>query len=420
MSIRVMKFGGTSVGSIERIQNVARIALDARAKGDQVCLVISAMSGETNRLVGLACQVNPIPFSREYDLLVASGEQIAIGLVTLAVNTEARLRKLISDEQSLARPLLAHQLGFITDSTFSKARIHAIRPEILTQDLTEGVIPVIAGFQGVDAAGNITTLGRGGSDTSAVAIAAALQADVCDIFTDVDGVYTTDPRLCAKARKIDRICYEEMMELASLGSKVLHVRAVELAAKFQVPVHVRSSFTNKEGTWVMPLEKIGATMEEVVVAGIATDQFQTKFTLQALPASGDAQDQLFQTLANAAIVVDIIVQDFDEFGKQTISFTVGEADRLKTESVLKQLTASRFPEALTRQVSQLAKISIVGVGMQNHPGVASRMFHALANSNIKILLTTTSEIKVSCLIPMENLPNAVGALHKTFDLDAQS
>jgi aspartate kinase len=425
----VQKFGGTSVGSIERIRHVAQWALDSQMRGDDVVLVVSAMSGETNRLVELATQINPIPYSREYDMLIASGEQIAVGLVSLAINTEAEKRGLLKPGMSKseviqagkdyrARPFLGHQIGIRTDSVFSKARIQAIDTKLLRQELSRGVIPVIAGFQGVDPENNITTLGRGGSDTSAVAIAAALNADDCEIYTDVDGVYTTDPRICPRARKIARISYEEMMELASLGAKVLQIRSVELAAKYKLPLHVRSSFNPVEGTRVVAKEMLGQQMEQVVVAGVAADKDQVKFTLQNIQDQPGTAAQIFGALSAAAIVVDVIVQDVPSNGIITVSFTVGKGDYLKTRQILEALQASpAFSSMKIVEEADLAKVSIVGVGMQHHPGVASRMFALLAEAGVSIKLITTSEIKVSCLIEGSLVQKAVQCLHTGFSLD---
>ncbi len=417
MPLIVQKFGGTSVGSIERIQHVARWALDCQARGDQIVLVVSAMSGETNRLVDLATQINPLPYSREYDLLIASGEQIAVGLVTLAINTEAEKRGLVQPGQGhRARGMLGHQIGIRTDSVFSKARIQEIDTRLLRAEIAQGVIPVIAGFQGVDPENNITTLGRGGSDTSAVAIAAALKADDCEIYTDVDGVYTTDPRLCKDARKISRISYEEMMELASLGAKVLQIRSVELAAKYKLPLHVRSSFNlSVEGTRVVPQEALGDIMEQVVVAGVAADVAQTKFTLQNVPDGPGVAAKVFGALSSASIVVDVIVQDVPANGLLTLSFTVGKTDHLKARQVLEGL-AKDFPSLKIAEERDLAKVSVVGVGMQHHPGVASKMFALLAQAGINIVLITTSEIKISCLIAESQVKKAVECLHQGFEL----
>jgi aspartate kinase len=417
MPLIVQKFGGTSVGTIERIQHVAAWALDAQSRGDQIVLVVSAMSGETNRLVDLATKINPIPYSREYDMLIASGEQIAVGLVSLAINTEAERRGLIEREHYKARPLLGHQIGILTDSIFSKARIQGIDTTLLKKELSKGIIPVIAGFQGVDPENNITTLGRGGSDTSAVAIAAALKADDCEIYTDVDGVYTTDPRLCTEAKKISKISYEEMMELASLGAKVLQIRSVELAAKYQLPIHVRSSFSPVEGTRVISKEALGKEMEQVVVAGVAADAAQVKFTLQNISDSPGVAAKIFGALSSAAIVVDVIVQDIPSNGILTVSFTVGKTDFLKAKQTLEALKSKEFPQMRIVEEKDLAKVSIVGAGMQHHPGVASKMFSLLAQAGINIKLITTSEIKVSCMIADAELKKAVQCLHKGFELE---
>lgn len=417
MGLIIQKFGGTSVGSIERIQSVAAWALDSQARGDQIVLVVSAMSGETNRLVELANRINPIPYSREYDLLIASGEQISVGLVSLAINTEAQRRGLLKPGENRARGLLGHQIGILTDNTFSKARIQEIDTTLLRAELAKNVIPVIAGFQGVDTDKNITTLGRGGSDTSAVAIAAALRADDCEIYTDVDGVYTTDPRICKEARKIKRISYEEMMELASLGAKVLQIRSVELAAKYRLPLHVRSSFDfTVEGTRVVSQDKLGEQMEQVVVAGVAADSAQVKLTLRNVPQGPGVAAKIFGALSRAAIVVDVIVQDVPSSGVLTVSFTVGKADFLKSKQVLADLGAHEFPGLQVVEEKDLAKVSIVGVGMQHHPGVAAKMFELLADQKIDIKLITTSEIKVSCLIAETQMQAAVQCLHRGFGL----
>jgi aspartate kinase len=434
MALVVQKFGGTSVGSIERILHVARWVLDSQAKGDDVVVVVSAMSGETNRLVELATQINPHPQSRAFDLLVASGEQVAVGLVTLAINAEAQRRGLVREA---ARGLLGHQIGIFTDGVYSKARIQAIDTVLLHQLLQQRTIPVIAGFQGVDPENNITTLGRGGSDTSAVAIAVALSADDCEIYTDVDGVYTTDPRICREARKIQKISYEEMMELASLGAKVLQIRSVELAAKFKLPLHVRSSFDAVEGTRVVPNDFVlgvvdqqmdlptqqlqGRPLEQVVVAGVAADPNQVKFTLRGLPDIPGATARIFKALSSAAIVVDIIVQDFyphsEENPQLNLSFTVGKADRITAREVLQKIQSEVFEKMQILEEDGLAKVSIVGVGMQHHPGVASTLFELLATAEIGIKLITTSEIKISCLVAESQMKRAVEWLHRGFGLD---
>lgn len=407
MSLLVQKYGGTSVGTIDRIQAVAKRVLDTKNRGHSVVVVVSAMSGETNRLVSLAEQIHPQPYSPEYDLLLSSGEQIAVGLVTLAINT-------LSKKKNLARGLLGHQVGIQTNSVYSKARIKAIDTQILSEELRRGHIPVIAGFQGVDSENKITTLGRGGSDTSAVAVAIALKAKTCEIYTDVDGVFTTDPRLCREARKISKLSYEEMMELASLGAKVLQIRSVELAAKYAMPIHVRSSFNHAEGTLVVSQKSLGKDLEQVVVAGVASDAGQVKFTLQNLPDRPGVAAKIFGALSNASIVVDIIVQDIPKNGFLTISFTVSKADFLIAKKTLSALKRKEFKAVQILDEKKLSKISIVGVGMQHHPGVAAEMFEILAKEKINIQLITTSEIKISCLIDESMTQKAVAALHKGF------
>lgn len=425
MSLIVQKFGGTSVGSLERIKSITDRVLNEKQQGNKIVVVVSAMSGETNRLIEMATQINPVPFSQEYDLLISSGEQVSVGLVTLALNTEAKKRNLIRDDQIIARGFLGHQIGIRTDNVSSKARIQAIDTALLQSTLSVGVIPVIAGFQGIDSENNITTLGRGGSDTSAVAIAAALKANDCEIYTDVDGVYTTDPRLCKKAKKINQISYEEMMELASLGAKVLQIRSVELAAKYEIPLHVRSSFNSTEGTRVVSKKKLGKTlakklgakMEQVLVAGIAADAAQVKFTLQNLPDEPRTTAQIFSSLSESSIVVDVIIQDIPSPGALSLCFSVGKADFLKVKQILMKLKASDYPDLIVQEENNLAKVSVVGVGMQHHPGVASKMFSILAQADIKIKLISTSEIKISCLILESNMNDAIECLHQGFGLD---
>ncbi len=412
----VQKFGGTSVGSIERIKKVARWAIETQKKGNDVVLVASAMSGDTNRLVDLAHQIHPDPYSLEYDMLVASGEQVSISLLSMAINQIAQEEN-PSVQEKKARPVLGFQLGILTDTTFSKARIKEIDTRLLKECFKQKIIPVVAGFQGINSDGEITTLGRGGSDTSAVAIAAALKADQCEIYTDVDGVYTTDPRIHPLAKKIDQICYEEMMELASLGAKVLQIRSVELAAKYNIHLHVRSSLTWEEGTWVVPQNQLGAHMEDVTVSGVAAAKDQVKFTLQNVKERPGVGARIFGALSKKNVVVDVIVQDLSSKGTLNISFTVDQPDEVTATEVLETLKASDFPEMTLFKKRDLSKVSIVGVGMQNHPGVASQMFELLAQNEINIELITTSEIKISCLISQSQLNQAVQCLHKGFGLD---
>lgn len=418
MALIVQKFGGTSVGSVERIKNVAERVLETQMAGHQVVVVVSAMSGETNRLVGLAREIAEIPDSAAFDLLVASGEQVTVGLLSLAINQLAASKGLIVEGQEYkSRGLLGFQIGIMTDKVYSKARIQTIKTEVIERELEKGAVPIIAGFQGVDSDNNITTLGRGGSDTSAVAIAAALKADECEIYTDVDGVYTCDPRLCSEATKLSQISYEEMMELAGSGAKVLQIRSVELAAKFRLQLHVRSSFERSEGTRVVSIQNLGQSMEQVVVAGVALDKDQMKFTLQNVPDRPGVAAEVFGRLSDQSVVVDVIALDVSSNGKLTVSFTVGQDDQAKTQKVLSALQASKYSEMQVVTESDLAKVTIVGAGMQHHPGVASKMFELLARQNINIKLITTSEIKVSCLIEQSQAKDAVEVLHRGFELD---
>jgi aspartate kinase len=405
MPLIVQKFGGTSVGDLDRIRKVAEHALKSQAEGNRVVLVVSAMSGETNRLVDLAKGINPAPFSPEYDMLLASGEQISCALVALAINTL---------QPGRSEAFLGNQVQIRTDSFYSKARIQSIDTHLLEKSLKEGKIPVIAGFQGVDAQGKITTLGRGGSDTTAVAIAIALKADLCDIYTDVDGVYTTDPRICPSARKIDRITYDEMLEMAHLGAKVLQIRSVELAAKYNMPIRVLSSFKPGEGTRVESYQKSPSSIEEAVVTAVIADINQVKITLKHLPRRSATLADVFQRLAGAGIVVDIIIQEPMSESTQALTFTVAREDHLPTERVLKDLKNTHFPELQILANQDLSKVSIVGVGMQNHPGVAAQMFEILATNGISVELVSTSEIKISCLIPREMTQLAVQRLHLGF------
>jgi aspartate kinase len=382
------------------------------------------MSGETNRLVDLATKINPQPWSKEYDMLLASGEQVSVALVALAIHSLG----------GKARGLLGHQLGIRTDSVYSKARIQGIDAEILLNEVAKGVIPVVAGFQGVDVENNITTLGRGGSDTSAVAIAAALMPALsktktevdCEIYTDVDGVYTTDPRLCAKARKLKTISYEEMMELAGLGAKVLQIRSVELAAKYRVPLHVRSSFDQEEGTRIIAIEeneKRGKSkMEHVVVSGIAADTNDAKVTINNILDQAGLACDIFEPLAKASVVVDVIVQTTAggtgaSSKNASLSFTVPKPDLPKALETIESQLRGRFPKMEVSSETDVAKVSIVGVGMRHHPGVAAKMFRVLATTGINIKLITTSEIKVTVVIDANQAKRAVECLHDAFELD---
>ncbi len=402
----VQKYGGTSVGTIARMKRVARRCLETQRQGHDVAVIVSAMSGETNRLLSLAHKIHDDPNDREVDVIIATGEQVSVGLVALAI------RKLGGQAQSF----LGHQVKVVTDSAFSRARIRSIDAERLHACFREGKIAVIAGFQGIDEAGNITTLGRGGSDTTGVAIAAALKADVCEIYTDVDGVYTTDPNVCLTARKIERVSYEEMLELSSLGAKVLQIRSVELGMKHGVKIHVRSSFNKKEGTWVVPEE---SAMEDVVVAGVSANRDEAKITLFGVPDLPGIAARIFKPLTEAAIVVDMIIQNVSADGRGTdLTFTVPKGDCGRAVEILKtkcgELCAGG--ERLSFH-DGLAKVSIVGVGMRSHAGVAQRMFELLANENINIIMISTSEIRISVVIEAKYTELAVRVLHDGFGLD---
>ncbi len=403
----VQKYGGTSVGSAERIRNVARRCLATQRQGHRVAVIVSAMSGETNRLLALARQISPEPNERELDVIASTGEQVTVGLLALAIQAEG----------GNAISLLGHQVKVLTDSAFSRARIRAVDVHGLTDALDAGRIAVVAGFQGVDEAGNITTLGRGGSDTSAVAVAAALKADVCEIYTDVDGVYTADPNIVPNARKISRISFEEMLELASLGAKVLQIRSVEFGMKYAVPIHVRSSFNENEGTWVVPEDK---AMEAVVVSGVTATRDEAKITMVGISDAVGVQARVFKPLAEAGIVVDVIVQAFGSDGKTNLTFTLAKADLKRARDLLARHCADICPLDQIRADEHLSKVSIVGAGMRSHAGVAAKMFELLARENIGIQLIATSEIKISAVIESKYAELAVRALHDGFGLSSSN
>ena len=406
MALIVQKYGGTSVGDLDRIKNVARRAIAAKKAGHQVVVVVSAMSGETNRLLKLVNGLSERPSEREQDVVVATGEQVSIGLTAIAIEAAG----------GKARSFMGHQCRIVTDSTFSKARIKHIDAEALFAAIKRGEIAVIAGFQGVDEEGNITTLGRGGSDTTAVAIAAALKADACEIYTDVDGVYTTDPNIAPKAKKLDRISYEEMMELASLGAKVLQIRSVEIAMKYRVPLWVKSSFSDDQGTLVCEEDK---AMEDILVSGVALDRNEARVSVHGVPDEPGMAARIFGALDEKAISVDLIVQNTPVKGKTELTFTIGKADAVKTSDVMKKVT--KAVKAGPFEIDdQVAKVSIVGVGMRTHSGVAARMFKTLSKERINILAISTSEIRVSCLIEAKYAELAVRALHTEFGLDGKA
>ncbi len=404
MALVVQKFGGTSVGTTERIRNVARRALEARDRGDQVVVVVSAMSGETNRLLGLARDLAEVPDARELDVIASTGEQVTSGLLALAIQQEG----------GKARSFLGHQVCIRTDGAFTKARIRSIDDTKLRQALDAGAIAVVAGFQGIDEEGNITTLGRGGSDTSAVAVAAALSADVCEIYTDVDGVYTTDPNVCPSARKIAKISYEEMLELASLGAKVLQIRSVEIAMRHKVAVHVRSSFSDAEGTWVVAEESSG--LEEVTVAGVAYDRNDACVQILGINDQPGVAAELFGTIADHNVSVDMIVQSATPGERSELTFTMAKTDLERAKPII-EATAARLGSTNIVYDTEVTKVSIVGLGMRTHAGIAAKMFRLLAGERINILAISTSEIKVSCLIPAKYTELAVRVLHDGFGLD---
>jgi aspartate kinase len=404
MALVVQKYGGTSVGDVERIRNVARRVLNTKNQGHQLVVVVSAMAGETDKLIRLAQQVTPVPDERELDVLVSTGEQVSIALLAMA------LKSMDCDSKSY----LGFQIKIATDSVFGKARIASIDSEKMLQDLKEGRVVVVAGFQGVDDSGNITTLGRGGSDTSAVAVAAALEADVCEIYTDVDGVYTTDPNVYPKARKLSKISYDEMLEMASLGAKVLQIRSVEFAKKYDVPIHVRSSFNDNPGTIVCKEDK---EMEKVVVSGVTYNKNEAKIEVMRLPDIPGVAAKLFKPIADANIVVDMIIQTSStEKGCADVAFTVPKSDFAKTLQIVKE-TNKEFGAKEVKFNEDIAKISIVGVGMRSHSSVATQMFSALAKEGINIHMISTSEIKISCIIDSKYTELAVRALHDAFQLD---
>ncbi|HAD08591.1 MAG TPA: aspartate kinase [Porticoccaceae bacterium] len=403
MALIVQKYGGTSVGSIERIQAVAERVAGFRARGDDVVVAVSAMSGETNRLIALAQEISETPSPREMDVLVSTGEQVTIALLSMA------LEKIGCP----ARSYTGAQVRILTDSAHGKARIEHIDTERMRADLDRGRVLVVAGFQGLDEGGNITTLGRGGSDTTAVALAAALKADECQIYTDVDGVYTTDPRVVENARRLERVTFEEMLEMASQGSKVLQIRSVEFAGKYRVPLRVLSSFEDGPGT-LITLEG-EEQMEKPVVSGIAFNRDEAKLTIQGIPDTPGVAYRILGPIGEANIEVDVIVQNVAEDGTTALTFTVHRNDMSRAQRLLQQI-AENLGARSVLAAADIVKVSLVGVGMRSHAGVASKMFATLAEHNINIQLITTSEIKVSVVIEEKYLELAVRALHDAFNL----
>jgi aspartate kinase len=400
VALIVQKFGGTSVADLDRIRNVAGRVARSRAAGNQLAVVVSAMAGETNRLLGLAKQAHPRPDDRESDVLTSTGEQVTSALTALV----------LQEMGVPARSFLGHQVRIETDNAFGRARIVRIDAEQLRRTLREGTVAVVAGFQGVAPEGSITTLGRGGSDTSAVALAAALGADACEIYTDVDGVFTSDPRVVPRARMLDRISYDEMLELASLGAKVLQIRSVELAKRYHVPVHVRSSFNDGEGTWVVEEDP---SMEAVSVAGVAADQNEAKVTVRGVPDRPGLAARLFGPVAGAGIVVDMIIQNASADGTTDMTFTVPQGDYDRALELLRPIAQEIGAREVLGDLN-VAKVSIVGVGMRTHAGIAARMFEVLAQEGINIQMISTSEIKISVVVDAKYAELAVRALHDAF------
>ena len=405
MSLIVQKYGGTSVGSIERIQAVAARVAEAHKQGDQVVVAVSAMSGETNRLIALAKEIDNQPAAREMDVLVSTGEQVTIALLCMALHK-------IGIE---AKSYTGSQVRILTDNAHGKARIKEIDGHKMQDDLNAGCVVVVAGFQGSDENGNITTLGRGGSDTTAVALAAALKADECQIYTDVDGVYTTDPRVVSEAQRLEKITFEEMLEMASQGSKVLQIRSVEFAGKYKVPLRVKSSFEDGPGT-LISLEE-DDLMEKAVVSGIAFNRDEAKLTIRGIPDQPGVAYKVLGAISDANIEIDVIVQNVAKDNSATITFTVHRNDLSAAHELLNQIAKDLGAKEVETD-DAIAKVSIVGVGMRSHAGVAAKMFEILAAENINIQLITTSEIKIAVVVEERYLELAVRALHTGFGLDA--
>ncbi|MEK6535673.1 MAG: aspartate kinase [Thermodesulfobacteriota bacterium] len=402
MALVVQKYGGTSVGNLDKIARVAKKVIRTKEEGNDVVVVLSAMSGETDRLIQLAQKAADEPDPREYDSLVSTGEQVTVALLAIMLNGMGYP----------AKSFLGFQVRVRTDQAFKKARILDVDTEAIRAELKKGVIVVVAGFQGIDSENNITTLGRGGSDTSAVALAAALKADICDIYTDVDGVYTTDPNICSNARRLDRITYDEMLEMARAGAKVLQPRSVELAKKFNVPVYVKSSFTDEGGTLVTREEK---EMEKEVVSGVTYDRDQAKITVIHVPDRPGVAARIFMPLSEKNILVDMIIQNASIQGHTDLTFTVSRKDIREATQIISDVVRDVGAEKLEVD-DNVAKVSIIGVGMISHSGVAARMFDTLAREGINIMMISTSEIKVSCVVEAKYTELAVTVLHDAFGL----
>jgi aspartate kinase len=407
MALIVQKYGGTSMGSVERIEHVANKVAGFIAKGDQVVVVVSAMSGETDRLLKLAKAINPRGSSREFDQIASTGEQVTIGLLALALE-KAGVK---------ARSYTGPQVAIRTDNAYGKARIQAIDSEKLLNECNNGIVPVVAGFQGISPDGSTTTLGRGGSDTTGVALAAALKADECQIYTDVDGVYTTDPRVEPKAKRLEKITFEEMLELASLGSKVLQIRSVEFAGKYQVPLRVLSTFVEGPGTLITLDED--SSVEDPLISGIAFNRDEAQITIAGVPDRPGIAAAILAPVGDANIEIDMIVQNISADGSTDFTFTVHKNDYDKTMDVVRKI-ADELGAKGVKSALYIAKVSVVGVGMRSHAGVASKMFKTLAAEGINIQMISTSEIKISVVIQDKYLELAVRSLHKGFELEAKN
>lgn len=406
MGLIVQKYGGTSVADTDKIKKVAERVLVQHKKGNRLVVVLSAMAGETDRLVALGYKMQRLPDGREMDVLLSTGEQVTVALFAMAVKAAGY------DAVSF----LGDQVKIKTDSMHTKARIRSIDAELIKTHLEQGKVVVVAGFQGVDDNNDITTLGRGGSDTTAVALAAALGADSCEIFTDVNGIFTTDPNICAGARKIDRISYDEMLELASLGAKVLDIRSVGMAKRFKVPLHVRSTFVEDEGTWVVEEDK---KMETMLVSGITYSKNEARITIAKVPDRPGIASKIFSPISDAGIVVDMIIQNTRAKEMTDMTFTVPRIDYEKAMSVVEKIVQDINAGRVTG-AKNIAKVSIVGVGMRNHSGIATTMFHILAKEGINIQMISTSEIKVSCVIEEKYTELAVRSLHEAFAMDKEN
>ncbi len=402
MALIVQKYGGTSVGSIEKIKAVAKKIIECH-QGNKIVVVLSAMAGQTDNLIQMANEISDDPDPRELDVLIATGEQVSVALLTIAIKSMGYD----------ARSFLGFQVAIHTSHLYGKARIYNIEADQIVEELKNNRIVVVAGFQGLDDQGDITTLGRGGSDTTAVALAATLEADVCEIFTDVDGIYTTDPNICPKARKLDVISYDEMLEMSSQGAKVLETRSVEFAKKYNVPVHVRSTFIKERGTMVVAETK---DMEKVLVSGVAYNRNEARITIRKVPDQPGIAFQIFEPVFRSGTVVDMIVQNTSEDGLTDLTFTVPKSDFHKTMKVVSDVAKNVGAEKVLGD-ENISKVSIIGVGMRSHAGVAQKMFGALSGENINISLISTSEIKISCVIEEKYTELAVRTLHKAFGLD---